>query len=345
MKSNTVRILLLILGLGVASGVIFASPENPLVTVAAVSAALIIACFFAGAVSGDYSWVDRLWSVVPLGYAWIYAAYSEFAPPLLAMALLVTLWGARLTFNFARRGGYSGYEDYRWGVLRRRIGNPILWQLFNFFFISLYQHALFVLFTLPLYVAYLKPEIREPGLFTGAAVAFAGFLIFETVADEQQWNFQQTKYARARTSGAAHSQGREAGERRTRSKHRKAEMQEDIRRGFFTHGLFHYSRHPNYFGELGLWWMVYLCSVGVSGVWLHPGAAGPLLLTLLFLGSTRFTESITASKYKDYQRYRRFTSMIVPLPNKGEMEETSTAGSPAAGGDSRDAENSGGERS
>ena len=134
-KSTTVPGIFLILGLGLASGLLFGSPADPLMTVAAVSTALIIACFFAGAVSGDYSWVDRLWSVVPVGYVWVYAAYGEFAPPLLAMALLVTLWGARLTFNFARRGGYSGYEDYRWGVLRRRIGNPILWQLFSFFFI------------------------------------------------------------------------------------------------------------------------------------------------------------------------------------------------------------------
>ncbi len=34
------------------------------------------------------------------------------------MALLILLWGARLTFNFARKGGYSGTEDYRWPVLR-----------------------------------------------------------------------------------------------------------------------------------------------------------------------------------------------------------------------------------
>lgn len=29
------------------------------------------------------------------------------------MAVLVTLWGARLTYNFARKGGYTGMEDYR----------------------------------------------------------------------------------------------------------------------------------------------------------------------------------------------------------------------------------------
>ena len=38
------------------------------------------------------------------------------------MLALVTLWGARLTFNFARKGGYApGGEDYRWAVLRARM--------------------------------------------------------------------------------------------------------------------------------------------------------------------------------------------------------------------------------
>ena len=64
------------------------------------------------------------------------------------MAVLVTLWGARLTFNFARKGGYTGVEDYRWAVLRARM-TPWQFQLFNLFFIVLYQNALLVLITLP----------------------------------------------------------------------------------------------------------------------------------------------------------------------------------------------------
>ena len=64
------------------------------------------------------------------------------------MALLVTLWGARLTFNFARKGGYSGVEDYRWAVLRGRM-TPRRFQIFNLLFIVLAQNALLVLIALP----------------------------------------------------------------------------------------------------------------------------------------------------------------------------------------------------
>lgn len=336
-KLHTRLFVLLILGIGAASGFLFGSPENPLVTVGAVSAALILSCFIAGLASGDYSWVDRLWSVVPVGYGWVYAAYANFALPSLVVAALVTLWGARLSFNFARRGGYSGYEDYRWGVLRRRIHNPVLWQLFNFAFISFYQQALFVLFTLPLFVIYRASGqasgIREPGLFVGAAVALVGFLIFETVADGQQWNFQQEKYARAQTGGdtetdrtqtdgAARTARAQTGGAAWARSRKKEFSEEDLRRGFLTQGLFRYSRHPNYFGELGVWWMVYLTAVGVSGTWLHLSVIGPLLLTLLFLGSTRVTEAITSSKYEDYKMYRQNTSMILPLPSRGAPERS-----------------------
>ena len=44
--------------------------------------------------------------------------------------------------------------------------------------------------------------------------------------------------------------------------------------------------------------------------------SAPALLTLLFIGSTIFTESITASKYPAYADYQRRTSMLVPLPRR-----------------------------
>jgi steroid 5-alpha reductase family enzyme len=39
---------------------------------------------------------------------------------------------------------------------------------------------------------------------------------------------------------------------------------------------------------------------------------GPFLLTLLFVGSTRFTEQISRSKYPEYELFQRSTSAVVP---------------------------------
>ncbi len=63
--------------------------------------------------------------------------------------------------------------------------------------------------------------------------------------------------------------------------------------------------------------MVYLFGVAASGQWLNPTIVGPALLTLLFDGSARFTESISAGKYPDYADYQRRVSRMIPMPPRG----------------------------
>ncbi|MBN1533246.1 MAG: DUF1295 domain-containing protein [Spirochaetes bacterium] len=261
---------------------------DPLITVLALFGGLTLACFAAGWISGDYSWVDRLWSVVPVIYAWIYAARAWPDTRLVVMAALVTAWGARLTLNFARKGGYSGTEDYRWAVVRARIPGRLAWQAFNLGFISLYQNLLFVLFTLPLYAAWRDAGTPISPMDFAAAALFAIFLLGETAADQQQWNFQRAK----QSAGGAKTG--------------------DIARGFITTGLFRYSRHPNFFCEQCIWWSLYLFAVSVTGEWVHPSGVGALLLTLLFQGSTALTERISMGKYPDYREYRKRTSRLFP---------------------------------
>ncbi|MEP6480525.1 MAG: DUF1295 domain-containing protein, partial [Rhodoglobus sp.] len=82
---------------------------NPLLVTILVAAAVVLFVWIASLVSHDNSWVDRLWSIVPVAYVWIFAVAAGLADARLdVMAVLVTIWGARLTFNFARKGGYTG---------------------------------------------------------------------------------------------------------------------------------------------------------------------------------------------------------------------------------------------
>lgn len=100
--------------------------------------------FYNRGVSKNNSQVDKLWSIVPIYYVWHMTALGLWDPRMILMSVLVSLWGIRLTYNFARRGAYSwkfwsGEEDYRWEVLRKRKGfnNPIIWMLFNLFLSAL----------------------------------------------------------------------------------------------------------------------------------------------------------------------------------------------------------------
>jgi steroid 5-alpha reductase family enzyme len=89
--------------------------------------AIVIAyCFIVGELSRNNSQVDKLWSIVPIYYVWHMTLLApELSERMVLMAVLVSIWGARLTFNFARRGAYTwrfwaGEEDYRWEELRKR---------------------------------------------------------------------------------------------------------------------------------------------------------------------------------------------------------------------------------
>jgi len=247
-------------------------------------------------ITGEHSWVDRIWSVVPVVYVWVFAGSAGLQDARLnLMAVLVTLWGIRLTYNFTRKGGYApGGEDYRWAFLRTTMTGWQFW-LFNLFFIVIYQNILLFLITLPAWVAF---DHRTPlnGLDILLAVVFLAFLVGETVADQQQWNFQAWK--KSESDAGRNPQPR-----------------------FLQSGLFRFSRHPNFFFEQAQWWVLFLFGCVAAGSILQWTVVGPLLLTVLFIGSTIFTEKITLSRYPEYAEFQRRTSPVVPwFPRRGGAE-------------------------
>ncbi|MEY9934399.1 steroid 5-alpha reductase family enzyme [Catenulispora sp. GP43] len=269
-----------------------------------VYAAVCLATWLMSVLTREYSWVDRIWSIVPIAYTGIFAGAAGFHDARLnVMCALVTLWGVRLTFNFARKGGYApGGEDYRWAVLRGRMA-PWQFQLFNIFFIVLYQNAILLLIALPC-----RTALEHRTSFTIAdgvlTALFAGFLVGETLADQQQWRFQQAKRADL-------DAGHEPAAR------------------FVTTGLFRFSRHPNFFFEQAQWWVV--AGFGVAAARAVPWTVlGALLLTALFVGSTRFTESISVSRYPEYTKYQLRTSAVVPWRPRSLRSDSEAAPRPLA---------------
>lgn len=270
-------------------------------TLSRVAAAVIIITFVTGELTGNNSQVDKLWSILPVAYSWIVADYGDYAPRLVLMSTLVTVWGIRLTINFALKGAYQlrfwgGEEDYRWKELRRKpeFGKPWKWTLFNLFFISGYQNVLILLFTLPIILA-LQYRTAPLGAADVIIALFMLFFIgFETIADLQQWKFQSRKRALAEAGGV---------------------MTADVAKGFPDKGLWAFSRHPNYFAEQCIWICFYLFSIAAGATVINWSITGCLLLVLLFRGSSEFSESISAGKYPAYREYQEKVSRFIPLPN------------------------------
>lgn len=96
-------------------------------------------------INRNYSQVDRLWSILPVIYnvhydVWAHLNGLPTAKVDHIMALSV-IWGARLTFNYWRKGGYQvGSEDYRWNIVKDYVG-PVPMFIFNIVFISLAQNV------------------------------------------------------------------------------------------------------------------------------------------------------------------------------------------------------------
>jgi steroid 5-alpha reductase family enzyme len=259
--------------------------------------AVAMLCFVVSEITRNYSQVDKLWSLMPIIYSWITAAASP-SPRLFLMAALVTCWGLRLSYNFYRKGGYSiipwkGAEDYRWQIVREHpmMKGRLRFGLFNLFFISLYQNILIFLFSSPLLLASLYPERSLTVNDLIAAILMVVFIVAEGIADNQQYRFHQEK------------QNKVSGAKR---------YQTSLKKGFLTEGLWRYARHPNFAAEQGIWISFYFFGVAASGHWINPTLTGPLLLVLLFMGSTWLTESISIRKYPDYADYQKETPKFIP---------------------------------
>ena len=275
----------------------------------ALCLSIAVLCFTVSSLTDNVSQVDKLWSIAPCLYAWIAVRDTRT----FIMALLATSWGARLSYNFYRRGGYTfpyiwrGDEDYRWpalrsgnlpyfGFLRRRIP----WIVFNLIFISLYQNILLLLIVSPSLVVWSAatycPDTTPPFDVNGwdgvAIFLFVLFLCIETIADNQQWKFQTEKYKRI---------------------HANQELAGDYKDGFCQSGLFAIVRKPNYASEQAIWISYYLFSVAaLNGSSVNWSMVGWVLLVLLFQGSGWITELLTERRHPSYAKYKERVPLYVP---------------------------------
>lgn len=284
----------------------FGTPLNELqidilYSTASIVLGVIVYCFIVGEITNNNSQIDKLWSVVPIVYVWYMTYLGGMNERMVLMSILVTVWGIRLTFNFARKGGYSwkfwsGEEDYRWIELRKRPGfnNRFVWMVFNLFFICGYQGTLIFLFLLPILTSLSTDASSIQWSDYLLAILFLVFLVLEFIADHQQHVFQTEKYKRINNNLPM----------------------EEYEQGFISTGFWALSRHPNYLCEQAIWVVFYLFSVVANGEWINWSIAGCILLIILFKGSSDFSESLSSRKYPKYKDYQSRVPRFLPFRRK-----------------------------
>ena len=227
--------------------------------------------------------VDSLWGLGFILIAWLTFMMSDgYWSRNFLITLLVTMWGLRLSLYLSWRNWGKG-EDPRYGVWRSDSGN-------RFWFVSLFK--VFILQALFMWVISLCFQIGQlasmPDNLTwldglGIMVWAAGF-IFESVGDWQLARFKSDPASKGRV---------------------------------MDHGLWAYTRHPNYFGESLIWWGIYLVTLSTTGSWWT--IFSPILVTAVLLKMTGIplTEKVLIEKRPGYREYIRRTSAFVPwLPEK-----------------------------
>ena len=254
-----------------------------------VSVIHMSAYYLLSLVKRDASVVDIGWGLGFVLIAWIlWGSATEKSLGLNLMVLFVSIWGIRLAWHITNRKLKAGnVEDWRYQTRREAWGRQFVGR--SYFQIFLLQALLMVVIAMPILVAATNHADFDASIWlgVGSLVWLAGFY-FEAVGDGQLAKFIAKK--------------------NIRKKQAKGKQ-------FMTSGLWAYTRHPNYFGEVIQWWGLFVMTAGLSNFWW--AVLSPLTITFLLLKVTGIP--MLEGKYagdKEFEKYRRRTNAFFPGPRR-----------------------------
>jgi steroid 5-alpha reductase family enzyme len=221
---------------------------------------------------------DIAWGLGFTLLAWSsFFVFESFSFRSLLVNILVSIWGLRLAWHIHRRNR-NKQEDYRYLAWRKEWGR--FFYIRSYLQVYLLQGTLLYLIIVPV----LLINSNTGASFNiidgfGILVWLLGFF-FEAVGDAQLARFLQDQTNKGK---------------------------------IMQSGLWHYSRHPNYFGEVTQWWGIFLLALSLPHGWL--GIIGPLTITILILkvsGIPMLEKKMAENP--EFTEYKKKTSIFIPLP-------------------------------
>lgn len=218
---------------------------------------------------------DPYWSVQPVIILGMFAAYDGVNLTTLFPLIAVAFWGIRLTANWAYTFKGFTHEDWRYELLRKRTGR--LYPIVNFVGIHMVPTLIVYGCTLPAVFLFKTPGAAVRPICLIFFLLSIGAALLQLFSDVQMHRY--------------HSEGK---------------------RGINDSGLWKYARHPNYLGEILMWWGVGLYSVlAMMDKWYL--LIGALANTVLFFTvSIPMMEERQSSK-RGYFEYKKRTRLLVPI--------------------------------
>lgn len=263
---------------------IYSGIENDILNMAVADIAATIVIFLFSIFLKNSSMYDPYWSVYPIFIAiYWYMLVGGVGDPIrnIVVVLLVSFWGIRLTYNWAR--GWPGmiHEDWRYTKLAQDTGG-MYWPV-SFLGIHLLP-TVFVFFgCIPMYFVFQNPE--PFGIIdTVASLITFGAVVIELISDNQLREFKLNRT--------------------------------DSSPKVLSTGLWAYSRHPNYFGEITFWIGLFLFMLNnytYENYWV---ATGVVLMIILFVFISIPMMEKREMRKEGYKEYKSKVSILIPLPPK-----------------------------
>jgi steroid 5-alpha reductase family enzyme len=219
---------------------------------------------------------DIAWGLGFVVLAWVAFFLSEFSIKAVLVNTLVSIWGLRLTWHIYHRNKNKA-EDSRYLEWRKTWKHVYLRSFVQVF---LLQGVFLYLISLPVIYINRAASMSIGVLEVLGVLTWCLGFYFESTADRQLKEF----------------------------------LSQPANKGkIMDQGLWQYSRHPNYFGEVTQWWGVFLIALSIQGSLFT--VLGPLTITvlILYVSGVPLLEKKYAGR-PDFERYKKRTSMFIPLP-------------------------------
>jgi steroid 5-alpha reductase family enzyme len=257
--------------------------SHPLAVAAAGDVAATVAIFVFSFAFGNSSFYDPYWSLAPVPIAVYWAATAPVAAATPARQVvvltLVTAWAVRLTFNWARGWHGLGHEDWRYVDLASRTGR--LYWLVSFAGIHMMPTIWVFLGLLPVYAAVAGGHRPLGALDALAATVTAGAIWLEARADAELRRFRLSPQARQE---------------------------------ILATGVWAWSRHPNYFGEMSFWWGLYLFGLAAAPAWWWTIIGAASITAMFRFISLPMMETRMLERRPHFVHYQATTPLVVPRP-------------------------------
>ena len=222
---------------------------------------------------------DPYWSVQPFVIAVFFAwPLQDLSAAGMIVLLMVFLYGLRLTLNFYRGWPGMKHEDWRYRDFRKAF--PKLYWPISFLGIHLFPTIMVFLACMSLLQIYHGPGVGINTWFIIGLLTMILAIGLAYVADDQMKKFR---------------------------------MKPENKGKLMKSGLWKYSRHPNYLGEILSWWGLFFFSLsaGYDQWWM---IVGPLMVSIMFLGiSIPMLEKREMARRPEYAAYKKEVPMLLPV--------------------------------